>query len=142
MPSKKTTTAMKRLFLISLMALFVLASFGQTAAKQAAPRKQEIKENVRYRLYPTENNWTLLKLDTRTGKIWQVQYSVNDNNRGEVVLNNTELTSGPNAENGRYMLYPTKNMYNFILLDQIDGKTWQVQWSFDMGNRMVLPIQY
>ena len=44
------------------------------------------------------------------------------------------------AENGRFTLYPTKNMYNFILLDQVNGKTWQIQWSIDEENRMIIPI--
>ena len=37
--------------------------------------------------------------------------------------------------NGRFFLYPTQNMYNFILLDQIDGRTWQVQWNIDKDKR-------
>ena len=28
----------------------------------------------------------------------------------------------------------------FILLDRIDGKVWQVQWSFDEENRTVVPV--
>ncbi|MEI6662551.1 MAG: hypothetical protein WCL01_10525 [Comamonadaceae bacterium] len=32
---------------------------------------------------------------------------------------------------GRFTLYPTRNMYNFILLDQDVGRTWQIQWSTD-----------
>ena len=30
----------------------------------------------RYQLFKTQNKWKLLKLDTATGQIWQVQYSV------------------------------------------------------------------
>tara|TARA_B110000902_G_scaffold202997_1_gene230645 strand:- start:316 stop:900 length:585 start_codon:yes stop_codon:yes gene_type:complete len=37
--------------------------------------------------------------------------------------------------NGRFFLYPTTNIYNFILLDQIDGRTWQVQWNIDKDKR-------
>lgn len=102
--------------------------------------KQEIKDNVRYKMFPTENIWTFLKLDTRNGKIWQVQYSINDNYRGEIELNDKALVSENIAENGRFTLYPTKNMYIFILLDQIDGKMWQVQWSTAPENRGILPI--
>lgn len=91
-------------------------------------------------MFPTENIWTFLKLDTRSGKIWQVQYSMDDNYRGEVVLNNKELATGDAAGNGRFTLYQTKNMYNFILLDQIDGKMWQVQWSVDEENRVIIPV--
>ena len=38
------------------------------------------------------------------------------------------------------MLYPTQNMWTFILLDQTDGRTWQVQWSTDYESRGILPI--
>lgn len=41
------------------------------------------------------------------------------------------------AKNGRFELYPTGNMYNFIMVDVIDGRTWQVQWNVDEENRMV-----
>lgn len=30
---------------------------------------------------------------------------------------------------GRYELYPTGNNYNFILIDTIFGRSYQVQWS-------------
>ena len=92
-------------------------------------------------MFPTENIWTFLKLDTRSGKIWQVQYSMDDNYRGEVVLNDKALVTSDAAENGRFTLHQTKNMYNFILLDQIDGKMWQVQWSVDEENRIIIPMQ-
>ena len=32
----------------------------------------------RYKIYPTENIYTFLKLDTATGKIWQLQISLGD----------------------------------------------------------------
>ena len=41
---------------------------------------------------------------------------------------------------GRFTLYPTQNTYNFVMLDQLDGYTYQVQWSGDWENRFVLPI--
>lgn len=37
-------------------------------------------------------------------------------------------------------LHATTNYYNFVLLDQIDGRTWQVQWSTDSNKMMVLRI--
>lgn len=132
---------MKKYILIAVVSLLLFVSCQQEDNKSATPAKQEIKENVRYKMFPTENIWTFLKLDTRSGKIWQVQYSINDNYRGEVELNNKALVTGDAAENGRFTLYPTKNMYNFILLDQTDGKMWQVQWSTEEGNRVVIPMQ-
>ena len=41
------------------------------------------------------------------------------------------------AQNGRFKLYPTGNMYNFIMVDVIDGRTWQVQWNIDEEKRIV-----
>ncbi len=43
----------------------------------------------------------------------------------------------PLAQNGRFKLYPTGNMFNFIMVDVIDGRTWQVQWNVDEENRVV-----
>ena len=43
-------------------------------------------------------------------------------------------------QNGRFKLYPTENMYNFIMVDVIDGKTWQVQWNIDYDKRLCIRI--
>lgn len=84
--------------------------------------------------------WTFVKLDTSNGKMWQVQYSVKgDEYRFESVLNDVELINS--QINGRYELYPTKNMFNFILLDTFKGVTYQVQWSTKPDDRAVIPIQ-
>lgn len=93
-----------------------------------------------YKLYPTENMWTFLKLDTRTGKVWQVQYSVNSDNYGEVVVSDWDLTYGENAKAGRFELYPTQNMYNFLLLDKKDGSVVQIQWSMNAENRGLMRV--
>ena len=87
--------------------------------------------------------WTFLKLDTLTGQIWQVQFSIEgDAYRFETVLSSKDITDELKLEKivGRYILYPTQNTYNFILLDQITGYTYQVQWSRDIENRVVIPI--
>lgn len=85
--------------------------------------------------------WTFIKLDTRNGKMWQVQFSVKgDDYRFETPLNKTALVANGNKP-GRFELYPTQNMYNFILLDCLEVKTWQVQWSTDTSNQAIIPIQ-
>lgn len=95
----------------------------------------------RYKLFPTQNMWTFIKLDTQTGQIWQLQYSINDDNRRfECELNTNSLIIDDKKVNGRFELYSTQNIYNFILVDQIDGRTWQVQWSFEENNRGIIPI--
>lgn len=92
-----------------------------------------------YQLYPTENMYTFLKLDTRNGRIWQVQYSM-DEDRFETFLNLIPLVSDEDESNGRFELFPTQNMYTFILLDRINGEVYQIQWSQEYSNRLVIPI--
>lgn len=111
------------------------------AAVAAYANTQECIEPA-FRLFPTQNLWTFIKLDTRNGKMWQVQYDTEGNNRREDYLNVVSLVYKKEDEvNGRFTLYPTQNMYNFLLLDQIDGRIWQVQWSHEIENRLVLPIR-
>ena len=43
----------------------------------------------------------------------------------------------PVAKNGRFKLYPTDNMYNFIMVDVINGNTYQVQWNTKSKKRFV-----
>ena len=67
--------------------------------------------------------------------MWQVQYDIKGSERFEVNLN-----TDPFARDGRFTLYPTQNMWTFILLDQIDGRMWQVQWSMKEDSRFVIQI--
>ena len=93
-----------------------------------------------YKLYETSNMWTFLKLDTRNGKIWQVQYSTQgEEYRFQSVLNEAALTYEENTYPNRFELYKTQNIYNFILLDKKDGRAWQVQWGKE-DERAILRI--
>ena len=71
----------------------------------------------RYKMYQTDNIYTLLQLDTKTGMIEQVQWSLESNNEGSFTINGKDLTSGYGYGSNSFELYPTKNMYQFILLD-------------------------
>lgn len=82
----------------------------------------------RYKLYQTENLYTLLQLDTKTGKIEQVQWSLDSDKEGTFTINDDDLTWGFGYGSGTFELYPTKNMYQFILIDKTDGRKWHVQW--------------
>ena len=82
----------------------------------------------RYKLYQTENIYTLLQLDTKTGKIEQVQWSLDSDKEGTITINNDDLSWGYGYGSGSFELYPTKNMYQFILIDKTDGRKWHVQW--------------
>jgi len=136
-------------FLTSVLILGLLsfASYSQAKTQQDSTSiKQQDKDIVLqvevpiYKLFPTENYWTFIKLDTRNGKMWQVHFTISDGYQGELILNSRSLVWADQEVNGRFTLYPTKNMYNFILLDQINGRTYQVQWNSDREKRFVSPI--
>jgi len=126
-----------RKILITLMlvvACVTSVSAGETATVVVPTQAKE----TNYVLYPTSNMYTFLKLDTRTGKLWQVQYSL-ENDEFECVLNDKPLASAGRV--GQFALYPTQNMWTFLLLDTVNGKVWHVQWSQDKPQRMVVPIK-
>ena len=134
------------------ISLLVFSSFFMLSCSNKTEGKlEEIEKQVNkiaqgtvnavpiYKLYPTRNMWNFLKLDTRNGKITIVQFSVDDDGKQmEYELSNIARCEGSTP--GRFMLQPTENIYNFIMLDQVSGKTYQVQWSFDEYNRFIMPI--
>ena len=142
---------MRRLMILIFGVLLVSTTYAQTTSNKLKNKSVDstINNNVSvlsqdvviYRLFPTQNMWTFIKLNTRNGEIWQVQFDVKDNNRFETYLNLLPLASIDKEVNGRFTLYSTQNIYTFILLDQLDGRTWQVQWSIEPENRLIVPIK-
>ena len=127
-----------------LLALFLcLMSFVPTKAQTSTSNTRTTvaspDSNVNFRLFQTNNRWTFLKLDTRTGEIKHDQYST-DGEAMQYDLNSIPLAEGEDAKPGRFFLYPTENTFNFILLDQIDGRVWQVQWNIDRDKRGIWRI--
>lgn len=131
---------MKRLFFVCVTVLMSFALSAQNISDTATVVRS-IDEVGRYKLYPTTNMWTFLKLDTRTGRIWQVQWSFETDKRFETVLSSYSIAWEDEKVNGRFVLYPTTNNYNFVMLDQVNGNTYQVQWSQEPDKRMVVPIE-
>ena len=131
-----------RIFTFIIVALIAVLTFAQTQTKknESAPIKTQIVDDPVYQLHSTQNMWTFIKLDTRNGKMWQIQFDVSGDNRGETSLNSIPLVIKEKEVNGRFTLYPTQNIYNFLLLDQIDGYVYQVQCSIEEENRGVIPI--
>lgn len=84
----------------------------------------------RFKLYKTENTYNLIKLDTATGRVWQVQYRMGTTDSMVIAIDDDSLLwSWEDEIPGRYELYPTQNINTFILLDTKKGYTYQVQWS-------------
>jgi hypothetical protein len=119
--------------LFSMMALVLFASQLQAQDALLEPTQNP---DASFRLFNTRNIYTLLKLDTRDGRIWQVQWGDRDHRFVEP-LNLDSLATG--GEAGRFTLYATTNIFTFILLDQETGEAWHVQWG-KAKERFVLPI--
>lgn len=135
---------MKRISKITILILTITNSlvYGQATTNSVTPPIVTQKNNdAVFKLYQTQNMWTFIKLNTRTGQMWKVQFNTEDDKRFETYLNLTPLVPKEKEQNGRFNLYATQNIYAFILLDEIDGKTWQVQWSIKPEGRLVLPIE-
>lgn len=124
------------LILLCLVSLFATAQSEGNGKVYFSP-----DANVAYRLFKTQNMHIFIKLDTRNGKMTLVQFSTSDvNSIVQVSLNDKELAVGADAKNGRFYLYPTENFYTFLLVDQIDGRVWQVQWSTDPDQHALFKI--
>lgn len=92
----------------------------------------------RYKIYPTTNIYTSLKLDTASGRITALQISLGDTYGIEYDI--TDAVVPDETIIGRFELYPTKNNFNFILLDTIFGYAYQVQWSTNSEECMIIPL--
>lgn len=140
--------------LLLIIFLFVSVSGNcqtkQGAVKTATPQNKTVVQpktektdywEPKYAVYPTENLKIFIKLNTATGEMWLFQYTTDTrSNAFQVSLSTEDLSPDKGKKNGRFKLQPTKNMFNFILLDQIDGGIWQVQWNVDAEKRMVFRI--
>ena len=62
--------------------------------------------------------WTFIKLNTRDGRMWQVQYDVKGSERFEVNLNTTSFATKEEERDGRFTLYNVEKASR-----KIDGKT-------------------
>ena len=131
---------MKRILILLVLTLSTMSVLSQTTASSTNIESDGIVPT--YKLYKTQNMWIFIKLNTLDGRMKLVQFSVNDvNDIGEFDLNIVNLALGKDKRNGRFALTPTDNMYTFLLLDQIDGDVWQVQWDFEPKNRFVRKIE-
>lgn len=145
---------MKTIFITLIAMLVTLTSFAQTDSTMTVAQMNSVFANIllrleniedktepiaRFKLYKTENIYNLLKLDTASGRIEQLQWSFDDDKEGTMIINAEDL-SIINNKPGTFELYPTNNMYQFILLDKIFGRTWHVQWGIGSGKRWIKRI--
>lgn len=132
---------MKKLMII-LMCMMSMTVFAQDKPPVQVATTMIQNQNARFQLFPTQNIYVFLKLNTATGEITIVQYGMSRDERVEVKLDSEvyPLVQPEEEQPGRFFLYPTTNIYNFIMLDQIDGRIWQVQWDTKPDNRIIFKI--
>lgn len=107
--------------LIILLPLFFLNGCNESS--------HSVTETPRFRVYKTENIFTTLLLDTRTGRLWQAQYSLDEKHFEGTTPISTELHASPNDPNGRFALTKTHNMWTYILTDTKTGALWHCQFA-------------
>ena len=129
-----------RFYILNITIFFITFSTLSQEKQSVTIQQKQVSENAIYQLFPTPNMYNFIKLNTRNGKMSQVQWGVEDKFRFETTLSDISRVNLEEEKNGRFILYSTTNTYNLILLDQIDGRTWQVQWSTEEKNRMVMRI--
>lgn len=130
---------MKKILFILTMVASAMVGMAQNVDFPATEYTQDPKAN--FRLYKTKNTYNFIKLDTRTGQMEMVQWSTKSGGTFTYPLSiEKRVYSVEDEIPGRFTLYATTNFFNFVLLDQIDGRTWQVQWSTDPNDMMVLRI--
>ena len=122
---------MKKLFILLAAVVMTAAAIVTQEQIKFKDVNHETGSSLRYKLYPTFNMWTYLKLDTRTGRVTMLFFSVdNPNDEGEIYVGiPMEVYTGNEAINGRYELYPPTNLWTFLMIDQINGNTYHIQWS-------------
>ena len=126
--------------ILSMLLLVAMTAGAQTNSDNKVYFSPDT--NVTYRLFKTQNMHIFIKLNTSNGTMKLVQFSTsNTRDMMQADLSDIELATGAEAKNGRFYLYPTDNFYTFLMLDQIDGRVWQVQWSMEEENRVVIPMQ-
>lgn len=130
---------MKTRFITLFLLLYIAKSFGQNISS-APIQINSIDSTVVYKLFPTQNASTFIKLNTRNGQMWQVESNKSNKNRAVTTLSTIFLANKEEERNGRFVLYQTFNFFDFILLDQIDGRMWQITWGREK-DRKVLPIE-
>lgn len=138
---------MKNLLFI-LFTLFAIDVYSQSISSRDSillDMQEQIwdiqkKMEPRFKLIPTENIYTLLRLNTSTGQVDLLQWHLDRDKEFINSINTENLSLYRNPFSGNFELYPTKNMYQFILIDTRDGRCWHVQWGSKISERWIKRI--
>lgn len=146
---------MKKIILLLILVVSLSASGQTTNTEKSLSQNdsltwagtkwlEQIELNLslkeRYKLYPTQNMYNFLLLDTKTGQIEQIQWSMKPENEIHSTINSVDLTYGQGYGSRSFELIPTQNMYTFLLVDKTTGRIWHVQWGLESSKRGIWNI--
>ena len=146
---------MKKIILLLILVVSLSASGQTTNTEKSLSQNdsltwagtkwlEQIELNLslkeRYKLYPTQNMYNFLLLDTKTGQIEQIQWSMKPENEIHSTINSVDLTYGQGYGSRSFELIPTQNMYTFLLVDKTTGRIWHVQWGLENSKRGIWNI--
>ena len=128
---------MKKLLAILSVVLFANPASADEPVEFIESFQQSL--DAPYRLFNTANVNTLIVLETSTGKLYQIHPGIGENSvQGYYPINEKDLTpEGSESESNRFTLYPTLNIYSFVLVDQLVGRFWRVQWNYEYEKRFI-----
>lgn len=84
--------------------MFASFAHAQVQSNRLSITPSTDNQNAIYRLFPTTNNYNFIKLDTRNGKMWQVQWNTEPENRFTTDLSLISLVAKEDEKNGRFIL--------------------------------------
>jgi hypothetical protein len=85
----------------------------------------------RFEVLKTQNMFTTLLLDNRTGGVWQVQWSLDAKTFEGSKPITTGMVANENSYNGRFTLISTLNIWTYLLTDTKTGAMWHCQFSIE-----------
>lgn len=91
-------------------------------------RTSSKKLSSRFKLYETQNMWNFILLDSYTGRLWQLQYTVEkDSIRGLFIINEKELAN--ENEKNTFYISPLTSIFQYYLINDTTGEMWKFQWN-------------
>ena len=141
----RTLAAEKKLIL-----LFAACLIAVSMAAQEVSDSLIVQDSVKVQVMPTMSTMTksdslltdnnelleLIERDISLKEIDKVQWNLEDNKEFISSVNRVDLS----YSNSHFELYPTQNMYQFILLDKATGRVWHVQWGLEKSKRWIQRI--
>ena len=132
---------MKNYTVLAIIILLNTNLFAQVYIQKNENDLYQVNDNYikTYSILPTVHWGYLIKLNTRTGQMWQIEFNHKKTKQLEIPLSNLSLIEKQNEVDNRFKLLPADSS-NFLLLDQINGKIWQVTWDIRFEKNKIAAI--